>query len=562
MFARRNKARSPSQAARRTRKLQLETLESRAMLAVFTVVNTNDSGDGSLRAAIESANSTPGEDSIRFNIPGVGVQTIRLESPLPNVSDRVSIFGFTQRENQGGRIEITPASGAAIDWGLTVTANNSVVREFTINGFTRGAIRVLGSANIIDNNHLGVNSLSNRVPVRGTAAGVLLEGGAQQNTIRNNVIAGQENGIWARGATTRWNIITGNTIGLLGLPGLGNGVGILISDGAHGMTIGSTASSTAGRNHIRGNESSGIVILSNGSTSNVIHSNIIHSNGGLAIDLGGDGATRNDYLDRDVGPNQLMNSPLLQSAIDMGNRLEVHGRIHAVPNQTYFVTLYASSDKHASGQGFAQRVIGAASRIRTNAEGDGWFKIDASTIPSGWFVSAVATNQFNNSSEMSHAIEVNARAFAPPILGWPNANVTYVAQSPPLILAPGGQVIDADTPHFKGGWLSVRVAQNAQATDRLTILHQGNGAGQIGVSGNQVSYGGTVIGTFSGGDGSNSLVIGLNSNATPVAVQALMRRMAFDSTDANPSTARRLIQFQLGDGRGNASNAFGWLDVE
>ena len=44
--------------------------------ATFTVTNTNDSGSGSLRAAITAANGTPAADIITFALPGSGVKTI------------------------------------------------------------------------------------------------------------------------------------------------------------------------------------------------------------------------------------------------------------------------------------------------------------------------------------------------------------------------------------------------------------------------------------------------------------------------------------------------------
>ena len=43
-----------------------ESLEERMLLTVFTVVNTSDSGEGSLRAAIEAANAESGADEITF----------------------------------------------------------------------------------------------------------------------------------------------------------------------------------------------------------------------------------------------------------------------------------------------------------------------------------------------------------------------------------------------------------------------------------------------------------------------------------------------------------------
>ena len=38
----------------------------------FVVTNTNDSGPGSLRAAVAIANATPGHDNITFAIAGAG----------------------------------------------------------------------------------------------------------------------------------------------------------------------------------------------------------------------------------------------------------------------------------------------------------------------------------------------------------------------------------------------------------------------------------------------------------------------------------------------------------
>src|SRR6185436_18792881 len=48
--------------------------------ADFEIINTLDSGFGSLRQAIEDANDNPGSDRIVFNIPGSGVRTIRSNS--------------------------------------------------------------------------------------------------------------------------------------------------------------------------------------------------------------------------------------------------------------------------------------------------------------------------------------------------------------------------------------------------------------------------------------------------------------------------------------------------
>ena len=49
-------------------RLELLSLEERVVPATFTVVNNLNSGTGSLRAAIELANATAGNDIINFSI--------------------------------------------------------------------------------------------------------------------------------------------------------------------------------------------------------------------------------------------------------------------------------------------------------------------------------------------------------------------------------------------------------------------------------------------------------------------------------------------------------------
>src|SRR4051812_22220751 len=106
-----------------TRQLVLEAMESRPLLAplIFVVSNTGDnggsnpapfSGTGTLRQAIVDANSNPGPDNIEFaiaastvpllNVPVSGFDpvtqtwTIQPLSQLPNITDQVTIDGYTQ----------------------------------------------------------------------------------------------------------------------------------------------------------------------------------------------------------------------------------------------------------------------------------------------------------------------------------------------------------------------------------------------------------------------------------------------------------------------------------
>jgi hypothetical protein len=75
----------------------LEVLEERQLLATFPVLNSNDSGPGSLRQAILDSNAAgPGPNVIPFTLAGGGVQTIQPHSALPVIIVPVLIDGTTE----------------------------------------------------------------------------------------------------------------------------------------------------------------------------------------------------------------------------------------------------------------------------------------------------------------------------------------------------------------------------------------------------------------------------------------------------------------------------------
>ncbi|MBF0324565.1 MAG: DUF4347 domain-containing protein [Alphaproteobacteria bacterium] len=117
-------------------------------------------------------------------------------------------------------------------------------------------------------------------------------------------------------------------------------------------------------------------------------------------------------------------------------------------------------------------------------------------------------------------------------------------------------VADLDHANLNGGNVTVSITANGQtAEDVLGITNQGTAAGQIGASGGNVTYGGTTIGTYTGGSSGNNLVITLNANATPTAVQALVRALTYNDTDANTAnTTSRTVRVTVNDGTGSSSN--------
>ena len=125
----------------------------------------------------------------------------------------------------------------------------------------------------------------------------------------------------------------------------------------------------------------------------------------------------------------------------------------------------------------------------------------------------------------------------------------------PVLISGNIRLNDGDGPrNFNQGTLTVTVQSNATAEDRLSIANQGRGVGQIGITGNQVTYSNVKIGTFQGGQGATPLVIKLNGNATQVATQTLLGNILFATVGDNPSPLPRSIRFVLNDGT-NSPNA-------
>jgi glucose/arabinose dehydrogenase len=137
-----------------------------------------------------------------------------------------------------------------------------------------------------------------------------------------------------------------------------------------------------------------------------------------------------------------------------------------------------------------------------------------------------------------------------PVLSSFGGNVTYTANSPGVRLTTTFAVADSDSPNFQAGQLRILIASGSQTSDRLFFRN----AGDLTVTSTQVLYRGVVFGTFSGGTGSNALVVTFNAAATPTKVALLMRNTLFRNTTTTPSTTTRVLQVRLTDGDGATSN--------
>lgn len=256
-----------------------------------TVLNTNDSGIGSLRRAIEVANATPDRQVIDFAIPGPGPHTIAPLSSLPAITDPVSIDGRSQDGYAGtplieiaGHMLLEPLD----DNGLKIQAAYTLVCAIAINRFPGAGIRAEGADYlIVDSSHIGTDP-SGRVSLGNSAAGILLINSS--NGIiggfapeYRNVISGNRGfgGIaiiaLGEGGQATNNRIQNNFVGTdaSGQIALGNSYGILLS-GAGSNVIGGSFWS-APPNVVSGNRFGGIMLTSF-SAGNVIADNLIGTN--------------------------------------------------------------------------------------------------------------------------------------------------------------------------------------------------------------------------------------------------------------------------------------------
>ena len=343
----------------------------------FTVINTNDSGPGSLRQAILTANATSGLQTINFQIPGSGVQTIAPASPLPAITDPVIIDGYTQpgtsvntlTDGNNAVLEIVlsgSAAGPTARFGLHITGGGSTVRGLVIDGFGTGSG---GDGILIDTNG--------------------------DNTITGNFIGTDPTGTQHLGNGTSGIEIesSGNTIGALpiGGPPAPAAVNVIAFNGGNGVTIGQNASDP-----INGD---------------VVSGNSIFSNGLLGIDLGDDGVTPNSPGSPHSGPNALLSSPILTGVEYTANGPVVTGTLQSTPNDDDFlIQFYANAVSTGLGEG--QTYLGDAF-VTTDASGNGSFSATVNAEPMGQSVitATVIDESSGNTSEFSPALVAPAPSF-------------------------------------------------------------------------------------------------------------------------------------------------------
>jgi hypothetical protein len=248
--------------------------------ATNIVSNTNDSGAGSLRQAIEASNLTTNvPDTIRFSIPGVGPHLISPLTPLPSLSDPVVIDGYTQPGASANTITNgdNAVLGIVVLEGLVIDTTNSTVRGLGIRQIQVGAAPGPNGSNVIEGCFIGLDA-SGTNSMGAPGFGVLVQ-------TPNNRIGGRNPGarniISGHGATGieifenfgSNNVVQGNFIGTdrTGTKAIGNGDrAVAVNMNASGNFIGGTEPGEG--NVISGNRDRGIALDGSG---NLVYGNLV-----------------------------------------------------------------------------------------------------------------------------------------------------------------------------------------------------------------------------------------------------------------------------------------------
>jgi parallel beta-helix repeat protein len=456
----------------------------------LVVVNTNDSGPGSLRQAILDANADPStENTIVFNIPvsdpGFDGATFTLQplSELPAVRRATVIDGTTQTaftgdSNPFGPEVVLDGSRLPSGSGLRLADDNAVL-GLVIHGFDGDGIGasyswdpdLRPSRNRIEGNYLGTDATGTAAVPNGLGVDIHGYGSpsvqATGNVIRGNLIAGNRyDGISLCDADR--TEIRENLIGTdrTGAAPLGNGrYGILLT------CAGSP------RNQIEGNTVAwsgdtgildapdyryGVAYTADGHQGNRFSRNAIHSNGGLGIDLwpppfpSGEPPftpTPNDTCDGDSGGNLLQNYPTITRAETDGLTTVIEGFLNSVPNRTYTVELFANTAADPSGAGEGQTFLTSLT-VATDSSCLGNFSVILPTVvPPGSFLTATATDDQDNTSEFSWTEEVVDVSNQPPTAAaGPDRTVSADAACQAMVTLDGTASSDPDGDSLTYTW--------------------------------------------------------------------------------------------------------------
>lgn len=432
----------------------LRVRNNRVVVAANNAAGIEFNGPGAVNNTVAGSyigidpfgNSAPnGQDGI-FIDNGAGNETIGGSGAgQGNVVSANQLNGIEIKGGPGGvgiignLIGVNPSQTSAlgnIEAGIFVNgaSNNSISGNVVAGSIANGGIAILGpnaSNNLVSNNEIGTDSTGTKA-FRNAQDGVFIDGGSG-NTIGSVVSGGNlilSNGL--HGIELTGNS-TGNTIeaDLIGIPAVGSTNAALGNQGDGVHIDGGSSNNRIRLNTIAYNGFAGVYVGSG--TGDAILSNSIYANRRLGIDLAPFGVNPNVSGGSSTGPNNLQNYPVLQAAsIDPQGGVTIVGTLNAAPNGSFTIQFFADAgDPTGFGQG---RIFLGQTVVSTDSSGNASFSTRLSTpMPSGYFVTATATDAIGDTSEFSARVAlgpdfivVNTSASGPGSLSQAILNVNAI----------------------------------------------------------------------------------------------------------------------------------------
>lgn len=402
----------------------------------FAVNSTNDLTDAagcdnthcSLREAIADANDRPGPDGVRFAIPVVGTseQLITLTTPLPEITETLTIDGYSQAgtsvntdpdvSNAVPRIRI---HGQALtpEYLLRVCADDVVIRGLAFSGANPvggPTLSFLTTCPIGDKDRLKVIGNFFGLQTDGVTA-VASQGGVNL-TGADAVIGGtdpKDRNVFAAGGVRIDDLalnmqILGNLFGTdkSGTLDRGQDTAIQFDGGVNGGPLNLQIGSETAPNLFRFN---GIGIRArsdfNPGPAFFPYNRFLNQDG-LAVDFGNSvGVSPNDSNDVDSGANTGQNFPVISEAFETPTGVRVVGNLDVTSttvNVPYQISIYANTSCDSSGNGEGDRLLAVLTQDFTQTTGESFeFVIDTKDpVSVGQFITALATGP-DGTSEFS-----------------------------------------------------------------------------------------------------------------------------------------------------------------
>lgn len=184
---------------------------------------------------------------------------------------------------------------------------------------------------------------------------------------------------------------------------------------------------------------------------------------------------------------------------------------------------------------------------------DGTINYNAGSVLDALYDGDTATDTFSYTmtdgfgGTSSATVTINVDGFgAAPVIDVTSDATYYGIGDQPVGIAGLLDIIPVGVPFFDGAVATFELTAGQIASDVLGV----RSSGLVSVSGSDISYDGSVVGTFTGGSGTMPLAVTFNAAATEEAAEAVLRSVTFFNDDSILTGGVRQVTVSFTDGNG------------